>query len=485
MDNIFNIKNYENAYFLYSSVSFAENVKVAEKIKKLIPDIIIPYIDFSNLSAEIKEAMDCYLISLDSNCEKIIKDINSKIHICVYNVGHINSRQMKKFYDVFSQNIGEYLQKGKLYRIISGDLKNLIVKIEDIDNDNIKVSYTISSDIHYLRECSNNLTQYENTEEVYNLTEVKNFKNLLRDNLAIVIDGDNLLLKAIFNNPDLYTIADNRYVGGAYGFYFQILKIKQMYPEYEVYVTFSDSVPRKKAKYNGNNIITSEKFQDIYMENLKWCKKFCRAVAIPVYQMPDIKSDNLTASIVKHLTDVLKYEKVIIYSQDKDFYTLISKNVEVHTSKESFKQHTSIIDVEEACKEFEVNSPEKILWAKIFSGDLDNDSATEWYNRNNIRVTRIYRQDYLRIINNLSSLIELKNNMYYNLKFRKFIENGYFDINLKNMKLDNTLFDTMPFIRYNLKEFDENLLKECLNEIYLYREFEFFEKNLRILQGVF
>ncbi len=91
----------------------------------------------------------------------------------------------------------------------------------------------------------------------------------------------------------------------------------------------------------------------------------------------------------------------------------------------------------------------------------------------------------MRIINNLSSLIELKNNMYYNLKFRKFIENGYFDINLKNMKLDNTLFDTMPFIRYNLKEFDENLLKECLNEIYLYREFEFFEKNLRILQGVF
>ena len=104
MDNIFNIKNYENAYFLYSSVSFAENVKVAEKIKKLIPGIIIPYIDFSNLSAEIKEAMDCYLISLDSNCEKIIKDINSKIHICVYDVGHINSRQMKKFYDVFSQH---------------------------------------------------------------------------------------------------------------------------------------------------------------------------------------------------------------------------------------------------------------------------------------------------------------------------------------------------------------------------------------------
>ena len=476
-----------NPNVLWFGVSFADDDKLYRQVKKICPSAVVVYYDIPHISFDTRQSLSNYvLVPSGIEAEGLFNYIRDSKVCEVQKLGSIKDHKMFRFVTSIREASQQEISLGSIYQITEGEYRNLIVKAYSLDEKGkVVCRFPILGKIRELHVDISRLTQFR---DLNRLKRKGNFRNLTMKDKAFVIDGHNILYRAIYSYPDKYSAFSGKYIGGGYGFYFSLLKIKTMYPEYGIYVCFDSDIGYKQKyypEYKKQRPPKSERFKTAFEENLSWCERLCTSLGIPVYRIPDIEGDDLIGSCVKRLLDS-DYKDIVIYSQDGDFKQLLSPRVRILQPKNTFKQSDRLLDSDLALQEYGVSSIEKILWYKALHGDNSDNilSINKRYSQEGISQPLIKDTDYLPIINSSNTYDEFKSSLALDSRFQPFVTSGYLDRNLSILKINQSCFDSRPFVFYDPEKLDRKEYVEALRDFAMYRELEFIDKNLRIFKGV-
>jgi len=291
----------------------------------------------------------------------------------------------------------------------------------------------------------------------------------------------------MFGYDTKYTAKDKRFVGGSFGFYFTLLKLKELFCEYEVHVVF-DGFPEKKFE---NNPFYKENrkgkytlsFKEEFEDNLKWVKVFIWNLGYFLYHFSDKEADDVIGSLVKNLTK-RGYSDIVIYSTDKDFYQLLSNNVRIYLPKESFRGYSKFLKEDEVLEKFKLNSIKKINWFRAIRGDGGDTipSINTYYKKIKYKSSIVKVGHYIELINNANFLEEFIQEISNKDMFREFFREQFLK-NLNLLELDCSIFDSFDMLDKFCGSFDREKIKSCLEFNSFFRELEMLDKNLRIFKG--
>lgn len=477
---------------IYSPISFYKNKNLFSKIKKDFK-FEIPYFDIPFLSEEMRNTLDNYLyLEVNEYVKNILTILNHKYRPFRFiDLGKLFGEEILKLINNCISEVRDAIKIGDYYRIDKGHpLSNLIIKVVSIKEDIVLGCF--------------HTYQGERSIEVP-ISKIKIFKNpyiikpkfinyLRREQdmgnyRAIIIDGHNILYKSMFGFKNLYRSRDHKFVGGAYGFYFTLLKLKELFPEYEIYVVFDgyDKIKfEENLEYKKDRLEKTEKFKENFKYNLNWVKAFSSSLGFRVHHLMDKEGDDVIGSISNFLDKKLGYQHILIYSRDIDFYSILNEKVNIYLPRLEFRNRANIITVKEALEKFEVNSIDKINWVKAITGDIsDSIIKINTFNSNyGLKSFRVKKQNYLNLINSCTDIEDLKSELIRNKKFKLFIESGQFDRNLKLLTINKDIFegyrDLDCFLGISSKECSISLLEDFS----FFREVEVIDRNYRIFQGI-
>lgn len=455
--------------FIYVSISFSDNPTFVKNLREKFP-VEIPFLDMDNLNKVLKESLDSYFY-IESNDAflNIYKSICRKYPKISFTIlGNIRGKDVFSFFDACKKENTNIFKVGDHVKLIEGDLKNLSAKISKIDKEKVEIEFpllngtkTISCNISDIILHENytplELNKFKDIEKKYKEKGVKN---------VLIVDGNNCLQRSMYNIPDKYNSKDN-YIGGFFGFYFSLLKIKEMFPEYEIHVVF-DELP----------MFDSEKVNNAYFLNLVWCKEFVKNIGFYFYFDKIIPAKNQIASLIRQIKETCT--KILIYSTNEIFFSLLSENVSVFYPKTTFRGNSEFIDLEKVIEMYGVKTPEQVIWALIFLGKLNKQSKSVsqfFREKYGPKHGKIKPSEYIHLIQKSNTKEEILKNIQQDSKFSCFLSE--FEKNLNCAKLNSDV----P-ISVEKKDYDCIGVYKILEEVEMYKEIELWDRSERIFKGL-
>lgn len=479
---------------IYAAISFKNNLIFLNKIKKEF-GFEIPFLDISCISDDLRSVLDSYLYLEQSLVNKaLLAALYTKYkQISFTDLGYVDGVEIYNLINNCIDNVVNSIKIGDYYKIIHSDLKNLIVKVVGIKKDSIVGEFFVMNEARRVEVPISDVCLFNNYINVGLESQFINYveeSKKMNKRKAIIVDGHNILYKSMFGYSNHYTAKNHIFVGGAFGTYFALLKLKELFPEYEIHFVFDGYDADKFDKnphYKAHRQKKTPQFNEAFKNNLQWVKEFVYTLGFNLYHLKDSEGDDVIGSIAKFLETRLHYEHILIYSADGDFYTLVDDVINLYIPRVEFRDTPARkITVKEALEEYGVDKIHKINWVKSICGDgSDNIGTVNIFNKDNgIKCSRVKKQHYLSIINECCIFDSVKIRLLEDKKFKKFIESGKMDANFKLLTIKTDLFNN----KVDLSEFAgicNQEKAECLLEKFaFFKELEMFEKNFRILRGV-
>lgn len=473
---------------IYTSVAFSRNTPFLTKLRDQY-GVIIPFLDYHTLSQEMRDAFDTYLYLPDSpQSDDTLSCITRAYPQVTFTLlGTLPGRDITKMLDTCVNEVTSSLQIGHHYKILTGPYRNLVVKMESYTQDLATVSYQLFTHHHTITLPPHQLTPTSPPPDPqFGFTNLLEQAQQMSHNNAIIIDGNNALYRNMFGYSQLFTRLENRFVGGAFGFYFTFLKLKELYPEYTIHVVFDGYDADKMSanpSYKAGRISNTPKFKAAFRDNLDWVKRFSLAAGFSLYHYPDLEADDVIGSLAHHFTQS-GYRHVIIYSADTDFCQLASPTTTLCQPKASFRGHTQHTTQKDVLDRFGITEIHKVNWVRALAGDsTDNIPSINIHNKtHSIPHTQIRSHDYLPIINTLPTLSHLTQHLTQLAPYTHFITSQQFARNLDLLTLNLNLFPNRPIP--TPLPFSHNTCTQLLEEMSFYKELEQFDRSARIFRGI-
>lgn len=311
------------------------------------------------------------------------------------------------------------------FKIINGDYSNLIVKLKKYKKDNSVVQAFIFNKLIDLIIPNKFLEKTEIDKEIFEFSLNYNRANVINNKRTIIIDAPYLLIWSLINYPNLYSIDADTYVGPSYGFYFTLLKLKQLYQEYRLvlafgnldldyYFNFSEF---KKLNLSSKKITLTP----ILEYNLNWCKELSIALGYDTYQHSIRTCDMINTISAKYS----RAEYIYIYSRDKNLLSLCTDKIELYFNKVSFNGYDEIVDIPYICDKYKINKVSDLIHVRALKGD-------GFSNVKGIKDT-LYN-DFIDVYKRLG-IIKTLEELKLKSQFKEFMESEYF-INLNKFTLN-------------------------------------------------
>lgn len=476
---------------LFTQLNFSNNIAFLKRLAQSIPALEIPYLDYLDSAESTLEAFDSYIYLLDQDgWREAYTDLQRKHpKLTATHIGAITGEQALKMVDAATDQRRAESAPNDYFKILSGPMRNLVVQLDRVEGETAHVHHTLLKE---RRDMTLPITNLGPSEAPPSATE--GFTNLLDQNQAagnkraIVVDGSYALYRAMFGYSTMYTRAGSKFVGGAFGFYFTMLELKELYPEYEIHVVFDGWDERKMTEnpeYKALRISNTPKFKQAFHENREWIKAFIKAAGFYLYHPDDKEADDVIGSIVGWLRNQ-KYQHVYIYSLDTDFRQLLGPTVEQICPKQNFRGFTERVTAAAACAEFGINSINKVNWYRAVAGDSSDNIPTinMFYKSQGHRVPTIERDDYLPFVNAAKTFDEYRQTLADHATFAHFVAQGQFDKNFKLLTINTSLFDSYVSLDMHKGEFSVDEIAKLLEQFCFFKELEMLERNARILGAV-
>lgn len=381
---------------------------------------------------------------------------------------------------------------GSFVKIKRGEFSNVVVPVINCDDDRVWCEVEIFS---FKRVFELAIGEVEEAESIqlpeYPFINYVEKAREVNQRKAIVIDGTGLFFRGMFRNSNVFAHGGKTFVGGAHGFYISLLKIKTLYPEYEIYTVF-DGNNRTKYESNPEYKIQRKKYNAAFWErftaNMDWVKNMLAAIGFPVIVQHDQEGDDVVGSAADHLLS-LGYVHVMIHSIDTDFYSLVRENLHIIQPKKSSTGpgSTNLILPKDVREEFGIEEIRKVNWVRTAEGDTsDNIVSINKYNTSRgHKLTMMTSKIIRECVNNAETLEEYKELLGQRPSAKPFIQDGQFDLNLKTLTIDLSLLQGQGEIyhKYGGGTFDEPKLVSLLEEYSLFREVDALSRNSKILKS--
>lgn len=151
----------------------------------------------------------------------------------------------------------------------------------------------------------------------------------------LLIDGRNFVYRNAYTRPGLRS--QNRPTGAIYGCLSGLIRLGRLFPDARIVFCWDGEHARESwrnklaASYKGNRIQKNDKdtpqvIKDI-RQQIPIVVKMLDMLGFKQYTVDRLEADDLIGILATSLKQ--KYDKIIIYSMDKDFYQLIKGNVAV------------------------------------------------------------------------------------------------------------------------------------------------------------
>lgn len=296
-------------------------------------------------------------------------------------------------------------------------------------------------------------------------------QKLTKNSNVLIIDGMNTYIRTFSASPALND--NGEHVGGFYGFLNTLKNIIKTVNPTRVIIVFDGkggSQKRKKIYSNYkqgraiknklNRVLEMDINEEQKLLRIQFVRllEYLDCLPVTIMSYDYIEADDVIGFITR---DYFK-EKVIIYSNDKDYFQLINENVSVYFPAK-FKLYTKddIID------EYKI-LPENFIWQKVIVGDKsDNVNGIKGigigkfnssfsflqerpYNLDEFKKTLLEIDD--KVINKIKDSIEIIDRNYYIMQL--------FDVDISG----NTKSKIMSILDNEIQEFKKTSLKKLMLE---------------------
>lgn len=450
--------------FIYVSVSFVENpVFVKGLCEKYGAEI--PFLGLDTLNPALKESLDSYFY-LEDNDEFVTKykEICRGFPRVSFTVlGRIRGKDIFSFFTSCQVANVTTFKKGDYVKVVGGALKNLSATVLSIKGETAEIEFSVLNQNRVVSCPVSDLVLHDQIAGLelcsFRPLEERYFRKGIRND--IVVDGDSILFRAMSNIPNRYNSKHN-YVGGFIGFYFAMLKLKEMYPEYRINVVFSPEtchLPNHKPRVHA-----------AYESNHAWCRELVSFLGYPLYVSPT-RSEDLIATLVASLKDS---KRILIYSTNTSLHSLCGPRVETFCPKTTFRGNSIFVTEADAKRIHDVSDTKLIPAAIAFAGDPERGipSITEVLTQiRGPRQNKIKSSEYNHFLVDPETLVR-------NSVFADFAPQ--LATNLAQTRLvavpEFPLQETTPV--------QAAPILSLLEEIELYKEVELWDRSERIFKGM-
>lgn len=451
--------------FIYVSVSFAENPNFVKNLKENFP-VEIPFLELDVLNTKLKESLDSYFyIEANDKFVEIYKSICKKFPKISFTVlGSIRGKDVFSFFNVCKQANLETLQIGDYVKVLEGELKNLTAKVCGVETETVEIEFPLLNTTRNAKLHLSEILLQEN-HVPFKLNKFRSLEEKYQHlgEFVVLIDGNNCLLRCMHNTPDKYN-SKGDYVGGFIGFFFTLLKIKEIYPEYRLHVFFQQ-----------NEIQGSEKLKKAYKMNLMWCQLFVERMGYTVYSSTEEVKDN----IYSFLQTRNNIQEALIYSTNEIFMSLITPQISIYYPKITYRGNSEFITLPRINKMFGFKEGYKVKWALAFHGETEIPvkSITDFYlEKYGPKQGKIKYVEYSSLLFNATTEEELLNSVRQDSNFSLFHDT--LKENLQKLTCKKIPVTCVTGL-YHSSE-----VIVLLEEVEMYKEIELWDKTERIFRGL-
>ena len=249
------------------------------------------------------------------------------------------------------KQILEESQKTGLFKVTKGDYENLVVELKQFGKEKSKcVAYIFGKDYpleiesKYLESTDIDLEVFRFGENYIRTDFLENSKR------EILLDCNYLLFASIAIHNSLFSKDRNSYVGGSYGFYFNLLKIKMLFPEYHIIPVYGNLEEDIQIHHRHNVDFSQyllddsklEKIISILKEDQIWSKAICSNLGYSIIDNSKHATRELISSTINSKVPT------IIYSRDHAYEYILSKDLDLFKFKfgdDQFDQHLEYSEI--------------------------------------------------------------------------------------------------------------------------------------------
>lgn len=466
--------------FIYVSVSFHDNINFVKTLKETY-GVEIPYLDLDTLNPELQDSLDSYIyLKDDESFVKTYKKLCSKYPRISFTVlGRIRGKNIYKFFDICKEENTQTFKPGDKIRLVSGEFKGLIADIREIQGVRAVIEYPILKEKKTRTVPLSEIGSFEDSFDLF----ADQFKDIEAQYKSkgmsrhLIIDGNDALHRCIQNNNNKYN-GKKQYVGGFYGFYFTLLKLKEFYPEYTLHVVFEDF--EESPEYTQKSQI----YRDAFLLNFRWAVQFSNAVGFHTHYFKNHPSKNVIYSLCKGLEKEKTVTDIFIYTTNPLLQTLVSEKTTIFYPKVTFRGNAEYYNKEQILKNWEVDSLEKITWVLAIEGFNGTVSANAFFlakSDNQRQIAQKARKtEYFPLIQNAKNVEEFKIALSENVKYKEYLQSNVFDAVLQALAFPEVLLAC----NLDKKERDEEAALKILEETQFYKEIEYWDRSYRMLRGL-
>lgn len=450
--------------FIYVNISFKNNQKFIKSLEKSF-SVEIPYA-YLELNSELKESLDSYFYIVDTpEFITIFKKICSKYPKASFSVlGKIRGGDILRFLNLCKEENTVFFKPGDFVQLMAGEFKGLIGKVKDLQRDTVTLEYQLLKESHCRTFPLSDIISYSGQEIV-----IEQFKDMEKQYLdkgirrTLLFDGTDCLHRGIKTNNTKYN-GDKLFIGGIFSFYFNLLKMKELYPEYDIIVVF-DNDPLEGR---------SELYKKAFQLNMKECKELVNNIG---YKTAVGSAKDIIFSICQK--DKGESDNILIYSSNPTYQSLVSNIVHVLFPKTTFRGNSFLRTPETVKALWSVNDVPKVAWVLAIMG-CQNILGINDFNRNMKKsdVKKIKEADFLPELINANTSIEFATTLVFKPDFSQFVAEHFYN------NLQKLLFKEIPINLSPKGDFKEKEMIDQLERLQLYKEVELIERSKRIFKGM-
>ena len=484
---------------VYSTFNPLEKIELVNRLQAKFPEIIFPQVNFLNGGSEGMEDVFQNYIYIKaikgSNKHTLILEIMRKgLQGHTFSVlGEVRGSSLLKFIDACKNQSSKKFKAGEFIQVKRGQFAGIKLPVLSSEADKVFCEVEIFS---YKKSFEFQASDVELTEvemlpanPFINYIEASKEVNMRK---VIVIDGMWQMFRATFRNSTLFAKGNTQFVGGGFGFYLSLIKLKTMYPDYEIFVVFdgyNKNKFEKNPEYKANRKKFTPLFWQRFTENVNWVKRLLQSINYPIIQLADQEGDDVVASVPEALLKDHGYLHALIHSIDTDFFSEVSENTHLLLPKKSSTGpgQTEIITPSEVKLEFEIDDISKVNWVRLAEGDKSDNiySINKFNKEKGIKIPCIHSKHIRELVNKCSTVEEYQFELAKKPVAKAFVEDGQFSRNLELLTINSQLLRNRPNLttEFASGEFSEDKLTEVLEEFSLYKEVDALSRNARILKS--
>ena len=210
--------NHQSYHVLYASSSVSKVGKLLSKLSNKYPALVIPYLYLvDKISASDLENFEQYLY-YPYNIQPPVKNlVRSLSRICnAVDLGVVDRDSLVGMYNFESLRGG--IKKGSTARVLVGPWKNLLVKVDSINNNEASCSYRVLNEIKIINTPTSSLKEVEAVPNTSLDSFISFEKNSIADRSAkvIIVDGYNSFFHHLYGYDNMYRSRDSMMIGGAF-----------------------------------------------------------------------------------------------------------------------------------------------------------------------------------------------------------------------------------------------------------------------------